>query len=115
MVANRILGASKKAWDLRAEDPAAEMFRGRDFFRTCKGLVGVSSPGVKGIKAGDHIIIIDGLSFPLVARRMVARGNHTYSIIGCATVRGVKPGQTCEDTVLPEGWMKEPKQLFMFE
>ncbi|KAK0099322.1 hypothetical protein ONS95_006318 [Cadophora gregata] len=56
------------------------------FSTTVKGYMG---QGLQGIKAGDEILLVAGVSRPLIARRMGER----YRLIGQAYVHGVMYGE----------------------
>jgi hypothetical protein len=90
------------------DEERAAQFRGRQFFCTRNGLLGLASPGVQGIEPGDRVVLLDGLSFPLVAR-----GESRLAVVGCANVRGVKLHHKCEDAELP-GRVLESKRTLMF-
>jgi hypothetical protein len=93
-----------------ADEERAAQFRGRQFFCTRTGLLGLASPGVQGIEPGDRVVLLDGLSFPLVARSC---GESRLAIVGCANVRGVKLHHKCEDAELP-GPILGSKRTLMF-
>ncbi|KAK0750123.1 heterokaryon incompatibility protein-domain-containing protein [Schizothecium vesticola] len=64
---NQISGAKDGSWS-RIDEERAAHFRGRQFFVTKTGLFGLACPGVEEVKVGDHVVLLDGLSFPIVAR-----------------------------------------------
>jgi len=84
------------AKDCSDEERAAQ-FRGREFFHTRGGLLGLASPGVRGVRPGDAVVLVDGLSFPLVVRE---RGDAGLAVVGCANVRGVTLGHRFEEAEL---------------
>ena len=94
----------------RFDEEKAAQFRGRDFFRTRTGLFGVTSPGVRGVKPGDRVVLLDGLSFPLIVR---SRGESRLVIVGSANIRGVKLHHKVEHAELPTG-VVGPKQTLVF-
>ncbi|KAK5655810.1 hypothetical protein OQA88_5348 [Cercophora sp. LCS_1] len=63
----------------RAEEERAAQFRGRQFPRTTTGLLGLAAPGVNDVEVGDQTVLLDGLTFPLVAR---AQPDSRLAIVG---------------------------------
>ena len=108
----RIMCAGDTEWGRLDEDRAAQ-FRGRQFFVTKAGLLGVSSPGVGDVRVGDQVALLDGMSFPLVAREC---GDSRLLVVGCANVRGVKLHDKVEDVELMAGvtCRPGPKQMMAF-
>jgi len=90
------------------DEEMAALFRGRQFFCTRTGLLGLASPDVRGIEPGDRVVLLDGLSFPLVARSC---GESRLAVVGCANVRGVKLHHKCEDAELPGGILGSKRTL----
>jgi hypothetical protein len=90
------------------DEEMAALFRGRQFFCTRTGLLGLASPRVQGIEPGDRVVLLDGLSFPLVARSC---GESRLAVVGCANVRGVKLHHKCEDAELPGGILGSKRTL----
>jgi hypothetical protein len=97
-------------FDIYSRSTAA-LFRGREFFRTKSGLFGLGSPGVHGIKAGDDVILLDGLSCPLVARPC---GQSQHTIVGCSNVREITLKDKYADANLPPGYTLGARNVFMF-
>ncbi|KAK0620250.1 heterokaryon incompatibility protein-domain-containing protein [Immersiella caudata] len=108
--ANLINGAEDKTWS-RVDEERAAQFRDRRLFVTKEGLVGIASPGVRDVKVGDQMVLLDGMTFPLIAREV---GNERLAVVGCATVRGVKLGHKVEEAELKEGVEAGPKKMMAF-
>jgi hypothetical protein len=93
------------------DEERAAQFRGRQFFVTKGGFLGLASPGVSDIRVGDQVVLLDGLTFPLVAR---ACPDSRLAVVGCANVRGVKLHHKVEDVELWEGKSAGPKHILAF-
>jgi hypothetical protein len=78
---------------------------------TKTGLLVLASSGVGEVKTGDQVILLDGLTFPLIARP--CPDSH-LTMVGCANVKDVKPGHTVEDTQLIAGISAEPNRTLAF-
>ena len=105
----RVDNAKDATWD-RIDKERAAQFRSREFFCTRTGLFGLAGPGVRGIRQGDSVALLDGLTFPLVVRR---RGNSTVEVVGCANIRGLKLQHKVEDAQLPEGAVVGAKETLV--
>ncbi|KAK4448048.1 heterokaryon incompatibility protein-domain-containing protein [Podospora aff. communis PSN243] len=110
MRADQIHGAEDKTWS-RVDEERAAQFRGRRLFVTKEGLVGIASPGVRDVRVGDQVVLMDGMTFPLIAREA---GGERLAVVGCANVRGVKLGQKVEEAELKGGVKLVPKAMMAF-
>lgn len=63
------------------------------------------------VKTGDQVILLDGLTFPLIVR--LCPDSH-LAVVGCANVKGVKLGHTVEDAQLMAGISAGPKLTLAF-
>jgi hypothetical protein len=66
---------------VRRYNSVVAQFQGRCLFWTKQGFHGLSSPGVGG--CGHAVVLLDGLSFPMVVR------DDDKQLVGCAIIRGV--------------------------
>lgn len=107
---DQLTNANDPGWSRQDEERAAQ-FKNREFFVTKAGFVGLTSPGVSGVRKGDRIVLLDGLSFPLIAR---ACPDSRLTVVGCANVRGVKLHHKVEDVELWEGKSAGPKHIMAF-
>lgn len=74
--------------DLRA---AVENFRCRDLFVREKGWQGLSGPEVRGVQAGDTLLLADGLPFPLVVRpESLGPKQRRWRMVGHCLLDGVR-------------------------
>lgn len=99
------------AWSRVDEDRAAQ-FEGREFFVTKGGLLGLACPGVGKVKVGDRVVLLDGLSFPLVVRES-GDGEGRLEVVGCANVKGVKADHKVEEVEV-EGMSVGEKKMMAF-
>lgn len=80
---------------------------------TKAGLVGLTYPGVGEVKLGDRAVLLDGVSFPVIARPL-DRDDSELSVVGCANVRGVKLRHRIEDVELSANVTLGARQMFAF-
>lgn len=79
---------------------------GRDFFVTADGFLGLTSPETRGIRVGDDMLLMKGMSFPLIGRLDLALGEPGQKwsgtltrgtrreIVGAAVVKDLDPKGT---------------------
>ncbi|KAM6523092.1 hypothetical protein FSOLCH5_003711 [Fusarium solani] len=89
-------------------------FQGRCLFWTKKGFHGLSSPGVEG--CGNAVVLLDGLSFPMVTREVEGDDSGRARLVGCALIRGVdmRKSRDASGAKLPAGFSLEEKTAFKF-
>lgn len=46
-----------------------DFLAGREFFVTRRGFLGLTIPGTQGVQPGDDLMVIQGMSFPLIGRK----------------------------------------------
>jgi hypothetical protein len=54
---------------------------------------------VAEVEVGDHVVLLDGVSFPVIARDCEGE---RLAVVGCANIREVKLHYKVEDVVLKE-------------
>lgn len=100
---------------LRGLRGAARQFRGRCLFVTDNGFQGVSGPELRDIEPGDVVVVVDGVSFPLVIRGSddQTRGPKV-KLVGCALVRGLdtRERRRYEAARLPDDFTVPERQTF---
>ncbi|RFU31484.1 hypothetical protein B7463_g4880, partial [Scytalidium lignicola] len=92
---------------------------GRELFVTEGGLLGLANTGTQGIQKGDDLLLLEGMSFPLIARlephpklgnpkkrrREVPTVRMRREILGTAVVRDIDPqGGDLDNVTWPEGF-----------
>jgi len=107
---DRINEAEEATWE-RLDEEKAVQFRGREFFVTRSGLFGLTGPGVGGVRPGDGVVLLDGLTFPLIVRD---RGDSWLAVVGCAKIRGVELKHKVEEVEVPLGTVVGPKETLVF-
>ncbi|KAK3690194.1 heterokaryon incompatibility protein-domain-containing protein [Podospora appendiculata] len=90
---------SKRLAVVEAWEGAASVFKvllrlafapARRPFRSMNGRLGLAAPGAQ---VGDRIVVVRGCAAPLMVRRVVARGEACYRLVGDAYVHGVMDGE----------------------
>ncbi|TGJ87048.1 hypothetical protein E0Z10_g1784 [Xylaria hypoxylon] len=102
-----------------------DFLSGREFFLTETRLLGLTGPGTQGVCDGDDLLLLKGMSFPLIARlepskelgnpkkrrREVPTKGMRREIIGTAIVRDIDAnGGDLDEALIPTGFV--PLSLF---
>ncbi|KAH7115363.1 heterokaryon incompatibility protein-domain-containing protein [Dactylonectria estremocensis] len=106
--------AESEAARIRSYHALTAKFQGRCLFWTKKGFHGLSSPGVEG--CGNAVVLLDGLSFPMVIRDVEGDDSGRARLVGCALIRGVdmRKSRDTGSAKLPAGFSLEEKTVFKF-
>lgn len=92
-----VLGAGHTAWSASGKKNSqmaviANVMKGRRFFVTEKGRLGISPCDAQ---KGDHVTVIGGCNYPMILRKE-AEGDHTFGLVGEACSKNPRYWQVPE-------------------
>ncbi|KAF2656653.1 HET-domain-containing protein [Lophiostoma macrostomum CBS 122681] len=87
-----------QAWENEREDIFAQLFQSCCFFRTKAGFPGLAAFGLKGVRVGDKVVVLQGVPMPMVVRDFGdvgggERGLGDVRLVGPVVVRGIMGGE----------------------
>ncbi|KIW08032.1 uncharacterized protein PV09_00976 [Verruconis gallopava] len=98
---------------MRMSNAITTHYSGRYLFWTRRGLLGMTSPGVE-LKGGETLLMLDGLSFPVVARDFNEKQGRGR-LSGCSIIQGFELSDRIDISAsVPDGFELGSKRLFKF-